>query len=94
MPFFIDIKFKTISLSKSLSIYKLKVMIDPKDEDYSNDPNDALRREDDTEDINELPGDDPSIDYGKDKLDQADEASRPSYELNVDDIEDEEGLDD
>lgn len=70
-------------------------MIDPKDEDYSNDPNDALRREDDTENINEIAGDDASIEYDKDKLDQADEASRPSYELNVDDLEeDENDLDD
>jgi len=70
-------------------------MIDPKDEDYSNDPSDALRREDDTENINEIAGDDASIEYDKDKLDQADEASRPSYELNVDDLEeDENDLDD
>lgn len=63
-------------------------MIDPKD-NYSEDPNDALRREDDVDNINEIDGDDPSIEYDKDKLEQADEASRPSYELNVDDLKDE-----
>ncbi|MDN3585572.1 hypothetical protein QWY86_02755 [Pedobacter aquatilis] len=61
-------------------------MIDPKDEDYSNDPNDALRREDDTENINELNGESSNIEHDKDLLEQADEASRPSYELNVDDL--------
>jgi hypothetical protein len=60
-------------------------MIDPKD-NYSEDPNDALRREDDVDHINEIAGDDISIEYDKDKLEQADEASRPSYELNVDDL--------
>ncbi|RNL55176.1 hypothetical protein [Pedobacter jejuensis] len=70
-------------------------MIDPKDEDYSNDPNDALRREDDTENINELDGDGTNIKHDKDLLEQADEASRASYELNVDDLkDDEEDLDD
>ncbi|RZK20643.1 MAG: hypothetical protein EOO86_03710 [Pedobacter sp.] len=70
-------------------------MIDPKDEDYSNDPNDALRREDDTEYINELDGDDTNIEHDKDMLEQADEASKASYELNVDDLtEDEDDLDD
>lgn len=70
-------------------------MIDPKDEDYSNDPNDALRREDDTENINELDGDDTNIEHDKDMLEQADEASKPSYELNVDDLaDDEDKLDD
>ncbi|WP_253248939.1 hypothetical protein [Pedobacter sp. AJM] len=64
------------------------MMIDPKD-NYSEDPNDALRREDDVDHINEIGGDDPSIEYDKDKLEQADEASRPSYELDVDDLEDE-----
>lgn len=65
-------------------------MIDPENDNYSNDPNDALRREDDTENINELAGDDPNIEYDKDKLEQADEASRPSYELNVDDPQNDE----
>ena len=70
-------------------------MIDPKDEDYSSDPNDALRREDDTENINELDGDDTNIEHDKDLLEQADEASRASYELNLDDSEgDDEHLDD
>jgi len=70
-------------------------MIDPENEDYSNDPNDALRREDDTENINELDGDDTNIEHDKDLLEQADEASRASYELNVDDLkEDEDDLDD
>jgi len=64
-------------------------MIDPKD-NYSEDPNDALRREDDVDHIKEIDGDDISIEYDKDKLAQADEASRPSYELNVDDLKDEE----
>ena len=69
-------------------------MIDPEDEGYSNDPNDALRREDDTEIINELDGDDSNIEHDKDLLEQADEASRSSYELNVDDLTDEDDLDD
>ena len=70
-------------------------MIDPENEDYSNDPNDALRREDDTENINELDGDDTNIEHDKDLLEQADEASRASYELNVDDLkEDEDDSDD
>lgn len=70
-------------------------MIDPENEDYSNDPNDALRREDDTENINELDGDDTNIEHDKDLLEQADEASRASYELNVEDLKDDEGdLDD
>ncbi|PWS32275.1 hypothetical protein [Pedobacter paludis] len=60
-------------------------MIDPKDEDYSSDPNDALRREDEVNDINELSGDDTNIEHDKDMLEQADEASRASYELNLDD---------
>lgn len=63
-------------------------MIDPKDEDYSSDPNDALRREDEVDDINELSGDDTSIEHDKDMLEQADEASRASYELNLDDAPD------
>ena len=63
-------------------------MIDPENEDYSNDPNDALRREDDTENINEIDGDDTNIEHDKDLLEQADEASRSSYELNVDDLKD------
>ena len=69
-------------------------MIDPEDEGYSNDPNDALRREDDTENINELDGDDSNIEHDKDLLEQADEASWSSYELNVDDLTDEDDLDD
>lgn len=70
-------------------------MTDPENEDYSNDPNDALRREDDTENINELDGDDTNIEHDKDLLEQADEASRASYELNVEDLKDDEGdLDD
>lgn len=60
-------------------------MIDPKD-NYSEDPNDALRREDDVDNINVIAGDDANVEYDKDKLEQADEASRPSYELNVDDL--------
>jgi len=68
-------------------------MIDPKDEDYSTDPNDALRREDDTEYIKEIDGDDTNIEHDKDLLEQADEASRSSYELNVDDLK-EDDLDD
>jgi hypothetical protein len=68
-------------------------MIDPEDDNYSNDPNDALRREDDVENINEINGDDTSIEHDKDLLEQADEASRASYELNLDD-EDEDELDD
>jgi len=68
-------------------------MIDPKDEDYSNDPNDALRREDDTENINELDGDNSNIEHDKDMLEQADEASRPSYELNVDDLKEDDSED-
>ncbi|MFD2285573.1 hypothetical protein GJU39_14050 [Pedobacter petrophilus] len=67
-------------------------MIDPND-NYSEDPNDALRREDDVDNINEIAGDDTSIEYDKDKLEQADEASRPSYELNVDDLKDEDSQD-
>lgn len=62
-------------------------MIDPIENDYSNDPNDALRREDDVENINEISGDDSSIEYDKEHLEQADEASRPSYELNVEDLD-------
>jgi len=70
-------------------------MIDPIDEDYSNDPNDALRREDDTENINELDGDDTNIEHDKNLLEQADEASKASYELNLDDLTpDENDLDD
>ena len=68
-------------------------MIDPKDEDYSNDPNDALRREDDTESINEVDGDTANIEHDKDMLEQADEASRPSYELNVDDLKEDDSED-
>ncbi|MFW0714964.1 hypothetical protein [Pedobacter sp. N23S346] len=64
-------------------------MIDPKD-NYSEDPNDALRREDDIDNINEIAGDDANIEHDKDKLEQADEASRPSYELNVDGLKDDE----
>jgi hypothetical protein len=63
-------------------------MIDPEDDNYSNDPNDALRREDDVENINEIDGDDTNIEHDKDLLEQADEASRASYELNLDDDED------
>ncbi|WP_316832466.1 hypothetical protein [Pedobacter aquatilis] len=69
-------------------------MIDPEDEDYSNDPNDALRREDDTEFMDELEGDDTSIEHDKDLLAQADEASRSSYELDLDDFEEDDDLDD
>ncbi|WP_316735233.1 hypothetical protein [Pedobacter aquatilis] len=68
-------------------------MIDPKDEDYSNDPNDALRREDDIENINELDGDNSNVEHDKDMLEQADEASRPSYELNVDDLKEDDSED-
>jgi len=60
-------------------------MIDPEDDNYSNDPNDALRREDDVENISEINGDDTSIEHDKDLLQQADEASRASYELNLED---------
>jgi len=63
-------------------------MIDPEDDNYSNDPNDALRREDDVENINEINGDDTSIEHDKDLLQQADEASRASYELNLNDEDD------
>ncbi|KQS35402.1 hypothetical protein [Pedobacter sp. Leaf194] len=63
-------------------------MIDPENEEYSNDPNDALRREDDTENINELDGDDTNIEHDKNMLEQADEASKASYELNLDDLKD------
>jgi hypothetical protein len=60
-------------------------MIDPENDNYSSDPNDALRREDEVENINEITGDDTSIEHDKDLLEQADEASRASYELNLDD---------
>ncbi|MBC7416653.1 MAG: hypothetical protein H7325_00675 [Pedobacter sp.] len=65
-------------------------MVDPKDQtfsndNYSDDKNDALRREDNTEDIREISGDDISIDADIDRLQQADDASKPSYELNLDD---------
>ncbi|MBB6239159.1 hypothetical protein HDC90_003806 [Pedobacter sp. AK013] len=69
-------------------------MIDPEDDNYSNDPNDALHREDDVENINEINGDNTSIEHDKDLLEQADEASRASYELNLDDEVDEDELDD
>ncbi|WP_293788671.1 hypothetical protein [uncultured Pedobacter sp.] len=69
-------------------------MIDPEDDNYANDPNDALRREDDVENINEISGDDTSIEHDKDLLEQADEASRASYELNLDDEVDEDELED
>jgi len=66
-------------------------MIDPEDDNYSNDPNDALRREDEVDNINEISGDDINIEHDKDLLEQADEASRASYELNLDDkLEDDE----
>jgi hypothetical protein len=68
-------------------------MIDPEDDNYSNDPNDALRREDDVNNITEINGDNTSIEHDKDLLEQADEASRSSYELSLDD-EDEDELDD
>jgi len=60
-------------------------MIDPENDNYSSDPNDAVRREDEVENINEITGDDTSIEHDKDLLEQADEASRASYELNLDD---------
>jgi len=63
-------------------------MIDPENDNYSSDPNDALRREDEVENINEINGDDSSIEHDKDMLEQADEASRSSYELDLDDFED------
>ena len=70
-------------------------MIDPENDNYSSDPNDALRREDEVENINEINGDDTSIEHDKDMLEQADGASRPSYELDLDDFEDnEDDLDD
>lgn len=69
-------------------------MIDPENDNYSSDPNDALRREDDVENINEITGDDTSIEHDKDLLEQADEASRASYELNLDDNAHEDDLDD
>jgi hypothetical protein len=69
-------------------------MIDPEDDNYSNDPNDALRREDDVENINEISGDDTNIEHDKDLLEQADEASRASYELNIDDEMETDELDD
>lgn len=59
-------------------------MIDPKD-NYSDDPNDALRREDGVDGMEEISGDDISIEHDKDMLEQADEASKPSYELDLDD---------
>ena len=70
-------------------------MVDPKDQtfsndNYSDDKNDALRREDNTEDIREISGDDISIDADIDRLQQADDASKPSYELNLDDETDKE----
>lgn len=69
-------------------------MIDPENDNYSGDPNDALRREDEVENINEINGDDTSIEHDKDMLEQADEASRPSYELDLDDFKDDDDLDD
>ncbi|MGY3052806.1 hypothetical protein ACVWYG_001002 [Pedobacter sp. UYEF25] len=65
-------------------------MMEPKDQtfsddNYSVDKNDALRREDNTEDIREISGDDSSIRADVDRLQQADDASKPSYELNLDD---------
>ena len=68
-------------------------MVDPENDNYSDDQNDALRREDDVENSNEIDGDDTSIEHDKDLLEQADRASRSSYELNLDD-EDEDELDD
>jgi len=59
-------------------------MINPEKDKYSNDPNHALRREDDVENIHELDGDDTNIEHDKDLLNQADEASKSSYELNTD----------
>lgn len=55
------------------------------DDSYSENENDAPRREDDTGNIKELPGDDISIEADVDRLKQADDASRPSYELGLDD---------
>ncbi len=70
-------------------------MIDPENNNYSSDPNDALRKEDEVENINEITGDDTSIEHDKDLLEQADEASRASYELNLDDnAHEEDDLDD
>lgn len=69
-------------------------MINPEDDNYSNDPNDALSREDDVENINEINGDDTNIEHDKDLLEQADEASRASYELNLDDEVEEDDLND
>lgn len=69
-------------------------MIDPENDNYSSDPNDALRREDEVENINEISGDDTSIEHDRDLLEQADDASRPSYELDLDDFEDDDDLDD
>lgn len=57
-------------------------MIDPKNSD---DLNDALSNPDNNETIHEISGDDTSIEYDKDRLEQADEASKPAYELNLDD---------
>ncbi|TDG37106.1 hypothetical protein EZJ43_03015 [Pedobacter changchengzhani] len=62
-------------------------MIDQKNDKHAKDPNDALRREDNDGNIHEISGDDTSIEYDKDRLEQADEASKPSYELNLDDEE-------
>lgn len=68
-------------------------MIDPQTQDslnnsYSNDENDALRREDDVENIKELAGDDASIKVDIDRLQQAEESSKPSYELGLDEERD------
>ncbi|MCZ4242838.1 hypothetical protein [Pedobacter punctiformis] len=62
-------------------------MVDPRD-NYSDDPNDALRREDGVDGIEEISGDDISIEHDKNRLEQADEASKPSYELDLDDEDD------
>ncbi len=64
-------------------------MTDPIEQDfsdnsYADDQNDALRREDAVDEIKEISGDDENIEVDKDRLAQADEASRPSYELDLD----------
>ncbi len=66
-------------------------MINPEEDNYANDPEDALRKTDDVENIKEISGDSSSIEHDKEQLEQADRASKPSYELDLDNLEEEQG---
>lgn len=73
----------SFTFDKWLSLNKKNMIIDPNKEELSDDKEDALTSEEDALNQTEIISDKMASEHDVDLLDQADKASRSSFELDI-----------